>query len=144
MTTASIGSTEGVTALARETAISLGHLIGQHVKVARLEIAAELQATVRRARFAAVLAVLVAVGYGLAIAGLAFVIGGGASVGLPFVIVGLAHVVGAGAALAFGPLRARGASASALRNTAAAVDRTLATLGGTAAPVAALEKTHAR
>jgi hypothetical protein len=32
-------STEGVTGLARETALSLGHLVGLHVKVARLELA---------------------------------------------------------------------------------------------------------
>src|SRR5436190_24106294 len=141
MTTA---STQGVTGLARETALSLGHLIGQHVNVARLEIAAELQATIKRAQLVAVLAVLVALGYGLAIAGLAFVIGGGASVGLPFVIIGLAHVIAASAALAIGPLPARGAHAAPLRNTTAAVDRTFAALEGVAAPDAALVQKHAR
>jgi hypothetical protein len=137
-------STHGVAGLARDTALSLGHLIGQHVNVARLEIAAELQATIKRARLVAVLAAIVAIGYALAIGGLAFVIGGGASVGLPFVIVGLAHVVGAGAALAFGPLRGRGAQTHPMRNTTVAVDRTLAALQGAGAPVTALEKTHAR
>ena len=65
---------QGVTGLARETALSLGHLVGQHVKVARLEIAAEVRAMGRRATVVAVLAVLVAIGYALAMAGLAVAI----------------------------------------------------------------------
>ena len=100
-------SIEGVTGLARESALSLGHLIGQHVKVARLEIAAEVRTMGRRATAVAVLAALVAIGYALAIAGVAVVIGGGAELGIPLVVIGLAHVVGAGAGLVFGPLRAR-------------------------------------
>ena len=123
-------SAEGVTGLARETALSLGHLVGQHVKVARLEIAAEVRAMGRRATIVAVLAALVAIGYALAIAGLAVSIGGGAEVGIPLVVVGLAHVVGAGAGLVFGPLRARSLQLQPMRNTTAAIDR-------------ALEKVHA-
>ena len=118
-------SIEGVTGLARETALSLGHLVAQHVKVARLEIAAEVRAMGRRATVVAVLAVLVAIGYALAIAGLAIAIGGGAAPGVPLVVAGLAHVVGAGAGLAFGPLRARPPQLQALRNTTAAIDRAL-------------------
>ena len=124
-------SAEGVTGLARETALSLGLLVGQHVKVARLEIAAEVRAMGRRTTVVAVLAVLVAIGYALTIAGLAVAIGGGAELGVPLVVIGLAHVVGAGAGLAFGPLRARPAQLPAMRNTTAAIDR-------------ALEKVHAR
>ena len=125
-------SVEGVTNLARETALSLGHLVGQHVKVARLEIAAEARAMGRRAIVVAVLAVLVAIGYALAIAGLAVAIGGAAELGIPLVIVGLAHVVGASAGLVFGPLRARPSpQLHPMPNTTAAIDR-------------ALEKVHAR
>ena len=125
-----VTSTPNVTELARESALSLGHLVGQHVKVARLEIAAELRAMGRRATVVAVLAVLVAIGYALAMAGLAVAIGGGAELGIPLVIIGLAHVAGAGAGLVFGPLRARPSRLHPMRNTAAAVDR-------------ALEKVHA-
>ena len=102
-------ASEGVTGLARESALSLGHLIGQHVKVARLEIAAEVRTMGRRAVAVAVLAALVAIGYALAIAGVAVVIGGAGELGIPLVIIGAAHVVGAGAGLVFGPLRARAA-----------------------------------
>ena len=123
-------SAEGVAGLARETALSLGHLVGQHVKVARLEIAAEVRAMGRRATIVAVLAALVAIGYALAMAGLAVAIGGGAEVGIPLVVVGLAHVVGAGGGLVFGRLRARPAQLQPMRNTTAAIGR-------------ALEKVHA-
>lgn len=128
MTTA---SGQNVTELARESALSLGHLVGQHVKVARLELAAEVRAMSRRATVAAVLAALVAIGYALAIAGLAVAFGGGAELGIPLVVVGLAHVVGAGAGLVLGPLRARAARRHPMRNTTAAIDR-------------ALEQVHAR
>jgi uncharacterized membrane protein len=124
-------SAEGVTGLARETALSLGHLVGQHVKVARLELAAEVRAIGRRTTVVAVLAVLIAIGYALTIAGLALAIGGGAELGVPLVVIGLAHVVGAGAGLVFGPLRARPPQLHAMRNTTAAIDR-------------ALEQVHAR
>jgi fatty acid desaturase len=123
-------STPNVTDLARDSALSLGHLIGQHVKVARLEIAAEVRAMGRRAAVVAVLASLVAIGYALAIAGLAVAIGGATELGIPLVIVGLGHVVVAGAGLVFGPLRARPSQRDPMRNTIAAVDR-------------ALEKVHA-
>ena len=124
-------ATQNVTDLARASALSLGHLIGQHVKVARLEIAAEARVMGRRAIAVAVLAGLVAIGYALALAGLAAAIGGGAELGIPLVVIGLAHVVGAGAGLVFGPLRARPSPQQALPNTTAAIDR-------------ALEKVHAR
>src|SRR4051794_34300478 len=123
-------STQNVTDLARDSALSLGHLIGQHVKVARLELAAEVRVMGRRAIVVAVLASLVAIGYALAIAGLAVAIGGAAELGIPLAVVGLAHVVGAGAGLVFGPLRARPPQLP-MRNTTAAIDR-------------ALEKVHAR
>jgi hypothetical protein len=123
--------TRDVTELARDSALSLGHLIGQHVKVARLEIAAEVRAIGRRAISVIVLATLVAIGYALAIAGLAVAIGGAAELGIPLITVGLAHVVGAGAGLVFGPLRARPSELPPMRNTTAAIDR-------------ALEKVHAR
>jgi hypothetical protein len=74
-------TTPGVSELAREAALNLGHLLGQHVKVAQLELKAELHAMGRRACLIAVLATLIALGYGLAMVGLAVVIGGYNAVG---------------------------------------------------------------
>ena len=89
----------GVAELARETVLDLGHLVSQHVLVARLEVAAELRAISRRARVIAVLALLVTVGYALAMAGLAMILGGGTALGLPFVIIGGAHLAVSGLGL---------------------------------------------
>jgi hypothetical protein len=124
-------SSPGIKALAREAAMDLAHLLGQHVKVAQLELTAELHAMGRRAYLVAVLATLVALGYGLAMAGLAVVIGGHAAVGYPLVIIGLAHIVGAGMGLLLAPLRPRGSqlmdsSQSAMNSSLAVLDKATA------------------
>src|SRR5688572_9365326 len=140
-------STQGMTGLARETAASLGHLIDQHVQVARVELAVALREIGGRARLVVVLAALAVVGYALAMAGLAVLFGGHATVGMPLVIVGLAHLVGGGAGLIYGPLRARAAQPGLMENTTDAVGRTVAVLGGGPPPIpaaAALDRAHAR
>jgi fatty acid desaturase len=130
----------GVSALAREAALNLGHLLGQHVKVAQLELKAEMHGMGRRACLIAVLATLVALGYGLAMAGLAIVIGGHTTVGLPLVIIGLIHIAGAGVGLMLSPLRRRGShlmdsSTAAMNSSLAALDK------ATAPPVAQFPET---
>lgn len=121
----------GMSVLAREAALGLGHLLGQHVKVAQLELKAELHAMGRRACLIAVLAMLVALGYALAMAGLALVIGGHNATGLPLVIMGLLHIAGAGVGLLFSPLRPRGSrlmdsSTAAMNSSLAALDKATA------------------
>ena len=137
---------QGTTGLAHDTAASLGRLIDQHLRVARVELAAELKELGRRARLVVVLAALVAVGYALAVAGLAVLFGGHASVGIPLVIVGLAHLAGAGAALIYGPMRARAAQPQLVADTTAAAGRSIPAWGGgpPPLPVAAMDKAHAR
>jgi fatty acid desaturase len=127
-------STPGVSVLAREAALNLGHLLGQHVKVAQLELKAEMHGMGRRACLIAVLATLVALGYGMAMAGLAVVIGGHSAVGLPLVIIGLVHIAGAGVGLMFSPLRPRGShlmdsSTAAMNSSLAALDKATAPSG---------------
>ena len=121
-------TTPGVSALAREAALNLGHLVGQHVKVAQLELKAEMHGMGRRACLIAVLATLITLGYGLAMAGLAVVIGGHSAVGIPLVLVGLVHIAGAGVGLMFSPLRPRrghvmGNSTAAMNSSLAALDK---------------------
>ncbi len=115
-----------VTEMARETVVDLGHLVGQHLRVAQLEVKAELQAMSRRARLIAVLALLVTVGYALGMAGLAVILGGRTAMGLPFVIIGGAHLAAAGLGLAVSRLGARGAPA--MGSSTAAMNGTLAAL----------------
>ena len=125
-------SNPGVSVLARETALGLGHLVGQHVRVAQLELKAELQAMGRRASLIAVLVTLIALGYGLAMAGLAVVIGGHSGVGLPLVVLGLVHMAGAGVGLLLSPLRPRGAHL--MDSSSAAMTTSLAVLDKATAP----------
>jgi hypothetical protein len=127
----------GISELAREAALDLGHLLGQHVKVARLELTAELHTMGRRAYLIAVLAALIALGYSLAMAGLAFVIGGNAAVGIPLVIIGLSHMACAGAGLVLAPLRKRGSHL--MGNSSAAMNRSLEALEEATTP--SVEKT---
>jgi hypothetical protein len=121
-------SSPGVSVLAKEVALDLGHLVGQHVKVARIELGAEIHGMLRRTGRIAVFATLLALGYGLAMAGLAVVIGGRASVGLPLVTIGLAHIVGAGVGILLSPRRSHGerlmgVSSAALSSSMAALDK---------------------
>jgi len=125
-------SSPGIAALAREAAMGLGHLLGQHVKVAQLELTADLHAMGRRAYLFAVLATLIALGYGLAMAGLAVVIGGYPAVGYPLVIIGLAHMAGAGIGLLVAPLRPRGSHL--MDDSQAAMNSSLAVLDKATAP----------
>ena len=135
-------STPGVSALAREAALGLGHLLGQHVKVAQLELKAELQAMGQRASMIAVFAALLALGYGMAMTGLAVVIGGHAGVGLPLVIIGLVHMTGAGVGLVLVPLRRRGSKL--MDSSAAAMNSSLAALDKATAPAAPTSQEKAR
>jgi fatty acid desaturase len=135
-------STPGVSVLAKEAALGLGHLLGQHVKVAQLELKVELHTMGRRACLIAVLATLVALGYGFAVVGLAAIIGGHSALGLPLVIIGLVHIAGAGVGLLFSPLRPRGVGLMDSSN--AAMNSSLAALDKATAPAVPLSSENAR
>jgi fatty acid desaturase len=132
-------ATPGVSALAREAALDLGHLLGQHVKVAQLELKVELHAMGRRAYILAALAALLALGYALAMAGLAAAIAGYPAAALPLLVIGLAHVAGGGVGLVLVPLRKRGSQL--MNDSSTAMARSLGALEEAAAPSA--EKQHA-
>jgi fatty acid desaturase len=127
-------SSPGISALAREAAMDLGHLLGQHVRVAQIEMKVELHAMGRRASLIAVLATLIALGYGMTLAGVALALGGYAALGLPFVIIGLIHVAGAAVGLMFSPLRPRGShlmdsSTTAMNSSFAALEKATVAAG---------------
>jgi hypothetical protein len=113
--------------------MGLAHLLGQHVKIAQLELTEELHTMGRRATLVAVLAALIALGYGMAMTALALIIGGQSAVGIPLLVVGLAHVAGGGIGLVLAPLNPRGSHL--MDNSKAAMDSSLAVLDKvTAAP----------
>jgi len=123
---------DGVVGLARETADALGRLTVQHLRLARLEIKADLRAMGSQAGLIAVLAGLGIVGYGLTMAGLALLLDGGLQGGIPLLIIGSVHVVGAGAGILMALARLR--RLRLMNATADEVNQSLAPLGiGTAA-----------
>jgi hypothetical protein len=123
---------ESVVGLARETADALGQLTVQHLRLARLEIKADLRAMGMRATLIAVLAALATVGYGLTMAGLAMILDGASRGGIPLLIIGIFHVVGAGLGILITVLRLR--RMRLMNATAAEVNQSLVPLGiGTAA-----------
>jgi len=119
--------TDGVVGLARETADALGRLTVQHLRLARLEIKADLRAMGLQAGLIAVLAGLAAVGYGLAMAGLAILLDGGSQGGIPLLIIGMVHVVGAGVGILIAVLRLR--RVRPMNTTADEISQSLAPLG---------------
>jgi hypothetical protein len=123
---------EGVVGLARETADALGRLTVQHLRLARLEIKADLRAMGLQAGLIAVLAGLGTVGYGLTMAGLALFLDGGSKGGIPLLIIGGVHVLGAGAGILIVLARLR--RLRLMNATTDEVNQSLAPLGiGTAA-----------
>ena len=123
--------TDGVVGLAKETADALGRLTVQHLRLARLEIKADLRTMGLQAGLIAVLVALAIVGYGLTMAGLAVILGGGKAGGIPLLIIGIVHVVAAGVGILITVVRLR--RMRVMNATADEVNQSLAPLGiGTA------------
>jgi hypothetical protein len=98
---------EGVIGLARETADALGQLTVQHLRLARLEIKADLRTMGLQAGLITVLVALAIVGYGLTMAGLAVILDGGSRGGIPLLIIGIVHVMAAGVGILIAVVRLR-------------------------------------
>ncbi|HEX7500729.1 MAG TPA: phage holin family protein, partial [Polyangia bacterium] len=118
---------DGVVGLARETADALGRLTVQHLRLARLEIKADLRAMGLQAGLIAVLAALATVGYGLTMAGLAIILDGGSKGGIPLLVIGVVHVVGGGVGILITVARLR--RMRLMNATADEVNQSLAPLG---------------
>lgn len=118
---------DGVVGLARETADALGRLTVQHLRLARLEIKADLRAMGLQAGVIALLGALATVGYGLAMAGLAIILDGGSKGGIPLLIIGILHVVAAGVGILIAVLRLR--RLRLMNATADEVNQSLGPLG---------------
>ncbi len=107
MTSAERHKTDGVIGLAHETADALGRLTVLHLRLARLEIKADLRAMTVQAGVIAGLVALAMVGYGLGLAGLALLLGGNKDGGVPMLIIGFAHVGAAGVGILIAVVRLR-------------------------------------
>lgn len=126
--------------LVRAAALDLGHLVGQHVKVAQLELQADLQAMGRGVLTMVALGVVLAIGYALAMAGLAALMGGHRAEGIPLVAIGLVHVVAACLGWVLAPGRRAGSHLMSTSTTA--MTHSLEVLKDISTPSA--ESRHAR
>jgi hypothetical protein len=102
--------------LVRETLDGLGRLVSQHVKLARLELSADLRAMGTRVASVVALALLMLLGYALTMVGLALLLAGDRRLAFAFGAVGLVHLLGAGAAMLV--LVARGERLQVMKSTA--------------------------
>ncbi len=118
---------DGILALARETADAVGRLTMQHLRLARLEMQADLRAMGVQAAVIALLVALAIVGYGLAMVGLGLSIARGWHDGLALLLIGVAHLLGAGVGILVAVRRLR--RIRPLNATADEVSRSLAPLG---------------
>src|SRR5437667_11794800 len=69
------GDRDGILTLIRETVDGLGRLVADHVKLARLELVADVKVQGRRAATIAVIVPFIFLGYALGCVGLALVLG---------------------------------------------------------------------
>ena len=134
---------DGLLGLARETADALGLLMVQHIRLARLELKADLRAMGQQAALMAVLVALAMVGYGLTMAGLAILLGGGTAGGVPLLAIGMVHMAVAGMGILVAALRLR--RLRLMNTTADEVKQSLSPLGlGTATEPEASKTGEAR
>jgi hypothetical protein len=101
------GKSDGVIGLAREIADSLERLSVEYLRLARLEVKAEMRTMLQRAAVLGALGALVIVGYGIGMAGLALVLGEGLTRGVALLIIGGIHVVVAGTSIVVALVRLR-------------------------------------
>jgi hypothetical protein len=123
---------DGVLALARQTAEGMAELVGNHLKLARLEFTGDLLKVVTRARLIVLLGALVLVGYALVMAGLAVLVSGMRAVGTSLLLVGAAHVGICGLGLLSAVRRRNGLHL--MDDTGREVQRSFAILGLPRAP----------
>jgi len=87
-------------ALIKETVDGIGHLIADHVKLARLELVADVKTQGRRVAVVAVILPFVLLGYGLACVGLALALSPWLTTPGAFFAVGGAHFLAGTVAVA--------------------------------------------
>jgi hypothetical protein len=118
--------TDGIIALVRETADGFGHLIADHIKLARLELLADVKTHGRQLAVIAAIVPIVLLGYGLVCVGLAVVLSQWLGRAQAFFLVGGIHVVGGAIGIAVAAKRL--SQAKPLHETAIEVDRSVTAL----------------
>ena len=122
---------DGLLALVRETLDGIGRLIGEHLKLARLEFQADLRAYGRALATLLLVVAIFALAYGLACIGLAVLLSRWIALSTAFFLLAGAHVVVA--AVAGGVALTRLRNTQPMRETAQEVGRSVTALAGATA-----------
>jgi hypothetical protein len=117
---------DGIMTLVKETVDGLGRLIADHVKLARLELVADVKVQGRRAATVALIVPFIFLGYGLACVGLSLALRRWLGMPGAFFAVGGVHFLGGALAVAIAVARLR--NAGLMRQTASEVSLSLTTL----------------
>jgi hypothetical protein len=120
------GENEGIIALVKETADGFGHLIADHIKLARLELVSDVKAYGRQVALIACITPFLLIGYGVLCLGLASLLARWLGQAGALFLVGGAHI--AIGALAIGVAAGRLRRVQPMRDSAHEVGRSLATL----------------
>jgi Putative Actinobacterial Holin-X, holin superfamily III len=119
------GENDGIIALVKETADGFGHLIADHIKLARLELVSDVKAYGRQVGLIAVIVPFLFVGYGLVCLGLAALLAPWLGQAGALFLVGGAHI--AIGALAIAAAAGRLRRVQPMHDTAQEVGRSMAT-----------------
>jgi putative superfamily III holin-X len=120
------GEGEGIVARLRETADGLGQLIADHVNLARVELAADVQSYVRDLTGLLVAAVIVMLGWAFAWLAAAFALSRVIGAPLAFLAVAAVHVFGGAAGIAAAIKRMR--RSTPMRESASEMSRSVSAL----------------
>jgi hypothetical protein len=123
---------EGIIELVKETADGFGHLIAEHVKLARLELVADAKAHGRKVVGIALIVPVIFIGYALAAVGLAVLLAPSLGTAGAFFLVGGGHVVLGGLAVAMAMNRL--SHVQPLRETVNEVNRSVEAISAAGAP----------
>jgi uncharacterized membrane protein YqjE len=116
----------GIIALVKETASGFGQLVGDHIRLARLEMTADAKSYVRDVALLAVGAFIVAVGYGLACIAAGTALARVLGAPLAFVALAVPHLIAGAIALALIVRRMK--SVQLMRETKHEVSRSVSAL----------------
>lgn len=128
---------DSIVALFKETADSVGHLIGDHIKLTRLELHADLKTSFRRLLGLAIPLLFGMLGYAILCMGLAIALGRQMGLVSSLCLVGGVHLSGAAGAGAIAVRRLRGLNL--MTETAQEFNRSVTALAPSPAPVEAAQ-----
>ncbi len=94
------GDGDGIIALVKETASGFGQLVGDHIRLARLEMTADAKSYARDVRWLLIAGLIVTVGYGLACIAAGTALARLMGAPLAFVVLAVLHLLVGAIALA--------------------------------------------